>query len=205
MTQRSLKTISALASLALVAGIMVGGAADAGAKKKKKKGVTCDAFTPVEPKSNSGETAEALEAEVVKVTNASTEEKPLVVEYEHGPALWETATQTPIHEDTVFFNIQAAPKSPTTGVYARIEWSSPSADDIDLYMYDAAGDEVAVSGAFNAAPVGPFESNGGNGFEFIEGHPANQCDGFTLESRAFATEGEAMSLKLWLGEVVEAE
>ncbi len=196
-----------LSVMSLVAGVFA--AAPAQAKKKKPKPAPkCAPFSPVEPDSNSEETAEALEAPVNIISAAHTEDSPFIVEYEHGPALWETASQMPIQEDTAFFNIQiAAGGAPTTGLYVRQEWGAPSFSDFDLYVYDATGAQVFNSGSANLPePIGgpgPGEAagqeTGAQGYESISGAAVTPCGGFTIESRAFATMGESMTLKVWLG------
>ena len=203
----TLRRTMVVALCALLIAAMGAAPADAKKKKKKKKPPVpaCPVFTPAEPDSESGETAEALEAEIQMVTAAHTEEAPLVIEYEHGPAFWETVTRTAVMEDTMFFNIQVDnPAAPTSGLYIRQEWPSPSLSDMDLYLYDSSGAEVEASGAFNQTPVplplGGFET-GAMGYESISGFVAGQCSGYTIESRAFTTLGESMTLKVWLGEI----
>ncbi len=195
---RSFRGIAVIASAAMVLGAFV--AAPAEAKKKK----SCPAFQAVEPVSDSGQTAEALEAEVVKVTDKATADKPIVIEYEHGPALWEDLTQTPIVEDTAFFNFQVQSKKPAPGLHLEMTWETPSESEMDMYLYDATGTRIAASNAFNAAPVpGVFDAggNGGTGFETIPGNPAVDCAGYTVESRALITTGQMMTLTVYLGEV----
>jgi hypothetical protein len=197
---RIVRSLALIATASLVLGAFAAVPADAKKRKKKPKG--CATFAPVEPQgSGSGETAEALEAPVVQVTSAATEEAPIVVEYEHGPALWETVTQTPLQEDTAFFNFQVVG---TGGLHLRMDFGAES--DIDMYLYDAAGTRVASSGAANQAPVpGVLDANGngGTGFESIPGWSAANCDGFTVESRAFMSPGTPVTLTAWLGEVGE--
>ncbi len=194
----------------LVAGAFV--AAPAQAKKKKKPPAPkCAPFTPVEPASDSGETAEALEAPVTIVSATATEDAPIAMEYEHGPALW-TITQMPLQEDTVFFNIQiAAGGAPSQGLYLRQEWAAPSPSDMDLYVYDGTGAQVFASGSSNAPePIGgpgglgePLgQETGAQGYESMSGAPVAPCQGFTIESRAFSTMGESMTMKIWLGPIV---
>ena len=169
------------------------------AAKKKPKG--CPTFAPVEPNSPSGETAEALETPVVKVTDKATAEAPIVIEYEHGMALWNTATQEPIVEDTVFFNFQVESKKAAPGLYIFQEWAAHPPSDMDLYLYDGLGEQVASSGSANAFPVHvPTQETGAWGLESIPGFATSNCAGYTAESRAFTTAGEAMTLTVWLGE-----
>ena len=191
---RSLRPLTAALTLALVAGAFVAGPAQAGKKKKKFSCAPATAAAPTE--GHSGNAEEAAEAEVVNVTSAHTEEKPLVIEYEHGPAL------DPVAEDTLYFAFQVVSKTPGAGVYIRQEWPG-SMSDLDLYMYDSGGTEVAYSGAFNPIPVPGVTDSGGNGgpgFESIPGYPADPCSPYTLESKAYATMGEPTTLKIWLGE-----
>jgi hypothetical protein len=204
---RIVRSLALIATASLVLGAFVAGPADAKKKKKKPKVATCAPFTPVAPASNSGETAEAAEAPVVQVTSAATEEKPIVVEYEHGAAFWETVTQTPVQEDTQFFNFQVVG---TGGLHLRMDFSPES--DLDMYLYDgASGARVASSGAANQAmvagdPTGlglDANGNGGPGFESIPGYAASNCAGYTVESRAFMSPGTPVTLKVWLGEVGE--
>ncbi|HVF53443.1 MAG TPA: hypothetical protein VNC78_07505 [Actinomycetota bacterium] len=206
MNTRAYKILALLMSLCLVGAAFAPSAAMA--KKKKKTKVACAQFTPVEPASNSGQTAEALEAPIVPITDEYTEAAPFTVEYAHGPALWETASQMPIQEDTVFFNFQIVSAQPAAGLYIRQEWASPSTSDMDLYVYDLTGAQAVNSGSANAPePIGgpgglgepAGQGTGASGYESISGFPSANCTGYTVESRAFQTLGEDMTLKVWLG------
>lgn len=217
--KRTTKTLTVALSAALVLGAVVVGPADAKKKKKPKPTPTvaaCPTFTPVEPQTGSGEGAEALEAAVVTVTDEHTEEAPLVIDYEHGAALWIPFTGVAVQEDTQFFNLQVDSSVPAPGLFLRQEWGTPSPSDMDLYLYDATGAEVALSGSSNAPePLGGPDSpsagtpldqtTGASGYESISGFAAADCAGYTVESRAFSTMGETMQLKIWLGEVEAAE
>ena len=201
-SRRMFRSVAVLAAAALVMGAFLALPAEAGKRKKKKKVKTCAAFTPAEPQSNSEQTAEALEAEVALVTDKNTKDSPLTIEYEHGPALWETVNQVPIVEDTLFYNIQVDSRSKTPTLNLRLDWDPVSESDIDLYMYDGSGAEVESSGAYNPIPVPGVldaEGRGGMGFESIPGFAASDCAGYTLESRAFTTTGQAVTLTAWLG------
>lgn len=191
---RTRKALTLLLAAGLVAGALVAGPAVA---KKPKK---CPAFKPVEPRSPSGETAEVLEAQVVKVTDAATADKPIVMEYSHGPALWNG--REPIVEDTVFFNIQiqSAVAAPVLNVFQ--EWAARPGD-IDLHMYDVTGTEAASSASPNIYPTPvpqPPYGSGVWGLESIPGFATSTCLGYTIESRAYWTAGEDMTLTIWLGE-----
>lgn len=186
-SQRTMKTLSVLASAGLLVGAFAAGPADA-AKKKKKK-LVCDAFTPgVE---------DAAEAEVVKITPKATEEEPVVIEFEHGASIPEVA---PDHQ---YFNIQVYSSTPTAGLWIKDEFSERH--DIDLYLFDAAGEEVARSAGFNTLPESGADSDGNatTNSEQIPGYPAGQCEGYTIESRGYGTPGTDTTLSIWLGEETE--
>ena len=202
-----IRKLSVLASAALILGA-VAGPADAKKKKKPKPPPpppACAPFEPIEPNSPSGQKAEVLETPVVQVTDEATAEKPIVIEYEHGAALWDTLNQEPIQEDTVFFNFQvdSAKAEPQLHVYQ--EWAAHPPSDMDLYLWDgASGDEVAHSGSGNLFPMPvaqvPGQGTGAWGLESIPGVAVTDCGGYTAESRAFTTAGEAMTLTVYLAD-----
>lgn len=205
MLRKYARSAAVVASAALVLGAFVAGPADAKKRKKKKPPVVagCAAPTFVEPKSPSGSRTEAPKAEVLKVTDAATEETPIVVELTHGAALWDTANQQPIQEDTQWVNVQIDPAAASAGLYIRQEWATPSLSDFDLYLWDGpTGEQAALSGASNIAPTTvPFiGETGGMGWESISGFLAADCSAYSIESRAFLTPGEGVTLKIWLGE-----
>lgn len=196
---KTIRTIAVVASAALLVGAFV--VAPAEAKKRKKK-PSCPAASFADPASPSASRPEAG-AKVIKVTDAATAEAPIVIEYEHGVALWETASQMPVLEDTLWFPVQIDSASPTKGLFARLDWATPSVSDIDLYLWDGvSGEQAAVSGATNAVPVNaPFVAEtGAMGYESISGFAVGDCSNYLVESRAFMTAGEAMTLTLWLGD-----
>ena len=176
------RAVAVCAVVMLVAAIFV---SPAGAKKLK-----CGQFTPgVE---------EAAEAEVVKITPKATEAKPVAIDYEHAASLY------PASVEHLYFNVQVF--GPSSGLYILQEFDDHS--DIDLYLLDGAGEEVASSGAFNPAPIpGVTDAggNGGTGYESINGYAVETCQGFTIDSSAYATMGTPVSLKIWLGEPAPAE
>ena len=194
MKAPSARAFALLAAAGLLAAAFVAPPAHAGKKKK----FACPPATAAAPaEGHSGNAEEASEAQVVNLTAAATEEKPLVIEYEHGPAIADAGM-----EDTLYFAFQVVSKTPGAGVYIKQEWPGTESD-MDLYMYDSAGTEVARSGAFNPAPIPMvFDAggNGGQGFESIPGFPADPCSPYTIESKAYLTPGESMTLSLWVGE-----
>lgn len=183
-SQRTIKTLSVLASVGLLAGAFAAGPADA-AKKKKK--LVCDTFTPgVE---------DAAEAEVVKITSKATEEKPVVIEFEHAGSL-------PVAADHQWFNVQLYSSTPSAGLWIKDEFSDRH--DIDLYLYNAAGEEVALSGGFNTVPEAhDSDGNATSNSEQIPGFPTAQCEGYTIESVGYLTPGTDATLSIWFGEETE--
>ena len=140
----------------------------------------------------------AEEAELIKVTKKATEAKPVVIEFEHAASMY------PAANEHLYYNVQVF--GPSSGLYIREEFDNYS--DIDLYLYNGAGEEVASSGAFNPLPIPGYTDaggNGGTGYESIPGHPVSTCEGFTIDSTAYATMGTPVTLKLWLGEPAPAE
>lgn len=182
MRTKTVRIVALVASAALIGGAF----ASPAAAGKKKKAVKCGAFSPgVE---------DAAEAAVLKVTPKHTEDAPLVIEVEHGPALW------PAHTEDKYANVQIS--GPASGLYIREEF--PPNQDIDLYLFDAAGEEVASSGAFNPVPVPGLLDAGGNGgptWESINGFAVATCTGLTINSHAYATPGTKATIKVWLGAV----
>ena len=194
MKSRSVRTFAVLASASLIVGAFAAGPADAA--KKKKKPACAPYVTAVEG---------AAEAPVVTVTEKATEEAPVVVEFEHPASLVQEHEALPDTQDEQYANIQVASKAPA-GLYVKIEFDARH--DIDLYLYDDAGEEVASSGAFNAAPVAPFFDAGGRGgetFESITGFETAPCQGVTAESIAYASPGTPVKMTIWLGEIIAAE
>jgi hypothetical protein len=197
MKVRSSRIIAVTASVALIVGAFTVGTADA-AKKKKK--VSCAPYV-------TGMEA-AAESPLVQVTEAATAEKPIVVEFDHPASLVQEHPSLPDTQDEKFVNIQVVSKA-SSGLYVKEEFTARH--DIDLYLYNGAGEEVASSGAFNAAPldvpVFDFDAGGRGGetFESITGFEAAPCEGYTAESRAYTTPGTPVKMTIWLGEVIAPE
>jgi len=164
-------------------------------KKKKKKAKTCKPYT------SSVEGAE--EAELTRITAAATEEKPIEVPLEAPAGLPE---QDP--PPKVFQNAQIVSNPGTNGLYVRVEF--PSRRDLDLYLLDAAGEEVASAAGFNTAPVGDLNDTDSGGHseeaaEQIDGFAVTQCAGYTVDITSYMFEGGEVLLKFWLGAPPEEE
>ena len=197
------RNIAVVASIAVLTGALVGGTSAQAAKK-------CGKFKPGTPASDS-ESRDAAKAEKVqKITDKNTASKPLTIEYAHGPAAWlisdpsgETPQgQRPIVEDTKWFNIQVDSKKKFVGLYVRQEWTPQPISDMDLYLWDKTGSLAGTSGDWNQLQGTPLNSGtGGPGWEEISGLGVTDCSGYTIESRAFTTPSDNMTLKVWLGPV----
>ena len=195
------------ASIVTAAGLVLGAVVLSGAAQAARG---CKPYKPTVPSTDSANADEVKDVKVVKVTDKFTQKKPLVFNYEHGPALWwptdptDAEGQAAIVEDTKWFNIQVDSKKRFVGLYVRQEWSATPVSDMDLYIYDKTGSQVASSGVYNQVPeaAGVLGSgDGGHGYEQVLGMGASDCAGYTIESRAFTSPGEAMKLKVWLGSV----
>jgi hypothetical protein len=184
------RSLALLLALALVGAAFAAPAA--AQKKKKKKPPACAAFVPGEM---------GAEAETTVVTDAATEEAPIVVDVPLGPAAGRL-NATVDFSTRVKHNVQVDSKAAESGFFARLE--SPATDDPDLYVYWDNGKQAAVAGGFNLTPVGPFDGTGqgghsGVGFEQIDGLRTADCAGWTLDLVNWAGVGGKYKLKLWLG------
>lgn len=200
-SHKTIRTLSVIASAALIVGAFAVGPADA--KKKKKKPpvpAACAAYTPGEA---------GAEAETSVVTDAATAEAPVVVELEAGAGFTSLSFQGQGYDETtsVFHNIQVDTANPTAGLYAKVEFTSMH--DYDFYMTYAEGGTAASSGDFQVLPgegIGSGEPDGGweagNDYESVLGIITPDCAGYTAEIVSFLTNGGPVTLSLWLGEEV---
>lgn len=198
---RSIRTLSVLASAAMILGAFV---APADAKKKKPKPPppppACAAYEPGE---------EGLEAKTTVVTDAATAEAPVVVELEAGPGLSRDLTGEGLYDETtsIFQNIQVDSANPSAGLYVKLEF--PDRHDYDLYLNYADGATAATSGDFNTVPgtiLGSGSPEGawasGTNFESVLGINTSDCGGYTARMLSFLTTGGTVTLSMWLGEAV---
>ena len=194
MKSRSIKSLAVLASAGLLVGAFAAAPADAAKRKKKPK--ACAPFAVPES---------AGEAEVVKLTDASTEEAPVEVAVATGPGLG--AGRDPEGEGAMvshgYVPVQVDSAATGAGIYGRLEFTPVW--DYDLYLDDAAGGELMLSAGFG--PVDDAELGGdaensetGAGFEAIYGITTEDCGGYVFDVVGATTPGEEVTLKLWLGE-----
>lgn len=192
MNPRTGRWVSVVMALALLVGASVGAADVANAKKKKKKKpkLVCQTYVP--------QVEGAAEGEVLQVNDKHTEDEPLVIEYAHEMAGPGEAGLN----DEVFFNIQSYSKQPIRGLNIRMEFADDS--DIDLTLYDEAGQAVDSSEAFNPAPIEEAgfddDGKGGTGYESLSEIETQQCAGYTIGSDAHLTPGTDVTLQVWLAE-----
>ena len=195
MKPRSIRTFAVLAAAGLLVGAFAAAPADA-AKRKKKKPPACAAFVPPES---------AGEAEVVKLTDAATEEAPLEVAVSTGPGLGigRDPDGGGEHVSQTYVPVQVDSAAPGAGIYGRVEFTPLF--DYDLYLDDAAGTELMASGGFGVVDDSELggdaeNSETGAGFEAIYGITTEDCGGYVFDIVGATTPGEEVTLKLWLGE-----
>ena len=195
MKSRSIRTFAVLAAAGLLVGAFTAAPAEAG-KRKKKKPPACAAFVPPES---------AGEAEVVKLTDAATEEAPVEVAVATGPGLG--IGRDPEGEgqfvSQTYVPVQVDSAAPGAGIYGRVDFTPLY--DYDLYLDDAAGTQLMASGGFGVVDDSELggdadNSETGAGFEAIYGITTEDCGGYVFDIVGATTPGEEVTLKLWLGE-----
>lgn len=201
---RTTKTITVLASAALIAASMLGGTADAKKKKKPKPPPPPPACAAYEPSQWSADVP------VTTITDEHTADKPfeVTVPTEMGvgssdpenPA--NTADDNPVSH--VYLNVQVDSALPTVGLYGTLEFTP--AFDYDLYFRGNDGIALAYSaGTSHLIPAEGWNGtgNGGHsdaGSENIDGLETTDCTGYLVHIVSSVTPGEDVTLKLWTGE-----
>ncbi|MFN2587256.1 MAG: hypothetical protein ABR613_03925 [Actinomycetota bacterium] len=200
-SHKTIRTMSVIASAALIVGAFTAGPADAKKKKKPKPPppAGCPAYTPSEW---------GKDLPVTVVTDAHTAEAPLVIELDTKMGVGSSHSNTPndVKPDNpvshVFVNAQVDSAATTTGLYGTIEYSEQW--DYDLFFRGNDGVAVAYSAGF--APGVPFLDGTGHGgrtglgSENIEGLTTDDCTGYLVDVVSALTAGEKITMKLWLGE-----
>lgn len=186
----------------IMATALVLGAFTAPSAAGKGRGA-CPKFRPEAPPSDSEKAQEVPNLPVVLVTDRTSEERPLVIEFEQELSVWwyaHAAGRGPIIDGNSYYNVQVATKKRNVGLHARLEWPL-APEELDMYMFNRYGSMVAWSEAFNQLPAEATGDTGGPGFEYIAGYPAINCSGFTIESNALWATPQTATLKLWLGPI----
>jgi len=206
---RSFKTLTVLASAALVMTSLLGGTADAKKKKKPKTPPAPPACAPFAP----GEAGTGAETTVV--TDAATAEAPVVVELDTEMGLADDLVlggDAVDNTSSVYRNIQVDTANPSAGLYVKIEFADRN--DYDLSLFSAAGDTAANSGVFNPVPEGaslPVAIGGGSpdggwaagsDFESVTGINTPDCGGYTAQVKSYLTPGGTVTMSIWLGEAL---
>ncbi len=204
---RSIKTLSVLASAAVIATSLLGGTADAKKKKKPKTPPAPPACAPFTP----GEAG--AEAKTTVVTDAATAEAPVVVEFDTEMGLGDDlGLQQTSYDETssVYQNIQVDSANPSAGLYVKIEFADRH--DYDLYLLNAAGETAANSGVFNPVPEAAEEGIGGGSpeggweagsdYESVIGINTADCAGYTAQIKSYLTTGGPVTMSTWLGEAL---
>lgn len=201
---RSTKTLTVLASAALIAASMLGGTADAKKKKKPKPPPApagCAAYTP-------SEWSKDLPVSVLK--DEHTAEAPLVITVptEAGAGMSSgDSPENPEHSGAAshaFVNVQVDSANPEVGLYSTLEFTP--AWDYDLHVRGNDGVSLAYS-AGTSHLVNQFGLDGtghgghsGLGTENIDGLTTADCTGYLVDVVTSVAPGEDVTLSLWLGE-----
>lgn len=204
---RSIRTLSVVASAALIVGAFTAGPADA--KKKKKKPpvpAACPAYVPGEL---------GADQPVTVVTDAATAEAPVTVELDTHEGVGLTSPNGAAEDEGapshVFTNVQVDSAAPETGLYIRLEF--PDGLEYDLFARLADGSSYAyVAGSNHTGPlVAEFGLDGTGhggysevGAENLEGLTTADCAGYTVDVASAITPGGAVTVKYWLGEATYA-
>ena len=168
-----------------------------GKKKPKPPAASCAPYAPGE---------DGAEAQTSVITEAATEEKPVVVEYEAemgGPS--SPLVDAFDFRSFLYHNVQVDSLSPDTGLYVKTEFTEYH--DYDLALFHADGTEAAssgesqpVAGAGGGSPDGAWE--GGSNYEMVTGIRTADCAGYTVRVAGYLTTGGPVTISMWIGPVV---
>ena len=201
-SQRTIRTLSVIASAALIVGAFTAGTADAKKKKKPKPAAPagCAAYTPSEW---------STDIPVTTITDAHTAEAPLVVQVPTEAGVGTSSGDSPENSDEshaahAFLNVQVDSAAPVTGLYGTLEFTP--AFDYDLFFRGNDGVGLAYSaGTSHLIPLLGLDGTGqgghsGMGTENIDGLETTDCTGYLVDVVTSIGPGEETTLKLWLGD-----
>ena len=194
MTKR---TLAMLVTGSLLAGLIALPAAEAATKKKRKpKPPSCATYVPGEA---------GTDQPLALVTDAATEEAPVVVELEAAPGFSRDPFGLGAWDETssVYHNVQVDSAAPEAGLWVRIEFTEYH--DYDLYLLRP--DETTAASSGESQPVagagggtdGGYE--GGSNYEMVTGVRTPDCGGLTTQVLSYLTTGGPVTLSYWLGEI----
>ena len=203
MASRSTKTLTVLASAALLVGSMLGGTADAKKKKKPKPPPApagCAAYTP-------SEWSKDLPVTVLK--DEHTAEAPLEITVPTAPGAGTSSGDSPDNgpdskASHAFLNVQIDSVNPEVGLYGTLEFAP--AWDYDLHVRGNDGVSLAYSaGTTHLVNAYGLDGTGhgghsGLGTENIDGLVTADCGGYLVDVVGSVAPGGDLTLKLWVGE-----
>ncbi len=137
------------------------------------------------------------EGRKVVVTDAATAADPVVIDYQQ-PA---TVMFSPPWESGVYTSVRIASKRRFATLHVKAEWKTPSASDIDLFLFDACCTEdwIASSEGWNIDVVDEFEGNrAGAGYEYLPDVDMRPRARYSVATAAWHSAGERVTLKVWL-------
>ncbi|HVF21148.1 MAG TPA: hypothetical protein VNA14_13030 [Mycobacteriales bacterium] len=147
----------------------------------------------------------ARRAPVVTVTDRHDVRHPVEVRYSHRPGVTAAHYVPTELEDVVFHTVHVVPRSPRTHLWIRVEFSDV-ATDIDLVVYSRHGAAVGFSSSANnevldeAFKLAGSHTNGGPGYENIDGLPTSRCAALTILTKSSIVAVDTPTrLLLWLG------
>lgn len=141
------------------------------------------------------------------VTDAATADKPVTVTLATAPGAGLSSPDGPSGDippggpTHAYYNVQVDSKAKTANLHVKLEYLAPL--DYDLYLR-SEGAALAYSAGFSApVPGTPVDGtgNGGHtdiGSENIDGWPATDCAGYTIDVVSATTPGGDVTLKFWL-------
>lgn len=166
-------------------------------------GLAPPAYTEGTPCSKKPSRGGSSQPKVLTVTDKHTEEQPLEIRYDQPAAALFLEAPAPLGDGWVQTPIKIASATRYPDLHVRAEWPTPSVTDLDLFLLDRWGGQIASSESWNLQPLddlyGTDPNTGGPGYEYLKAIPAEGCGRYTVGTGAWHTPGEKVTLRLWLG------